>query len=366
LRRAAALVALGLIAASGCQPTRDGPPPPTTPTPVPGFTASVVVFEDDNANGVQDPEEAGVVPDAEVEIGGQVGTSEEGTGAATVRGVAAGTYTIGLRKLPPFYQPGAPQTITVPGGTALVPLILPISGNTHSVYLAHGDSISQGVPGSSDGFGYRSLLQAKLQAAFRRGDLDYEGGLGGRTDDGRRLMPKSLGRVKPAFTLIDWGVNDWNPIPGAEYDQACQASPDPPDCPFLPNLIEMIDDVRGAGSLPVIATLTPPNTNIAPEGRYLWVLKANNLIRSIVPARQILLADVGAAFIATGHPNDFLTDNVHPNDPATRSWRTPSTRRSRRASPVRLPRRPWGCCRSRRTKRRALSGRMSPHANLKA
>jgi lysophospholipase L1-like esterase len=289
-----------------------GTPTPTAPS---GFTVTVVVFEDENENGIQDPTEPAIVPDAEVEIGGQVGTSQEGTGGVTITGVASGTYPINVRKLPPFYQPGTPQTITVPqAGPVLVPAILPISANERGVYLSDGDSISQGVPGSSDGLGYRSILEARLQAAFRRAEVRYRGGVGGRTDDGRRHIAKDLAQTTPAFTLLDWGVNDWNPIPGAEYDQACQASPAPPDCPFLPNLAEMIDEVRAAQSLPVIATLTPPNTRIAPEERYAWVIAANDLIRSLARSRGALLVDVGDAFLKTGHPNDYFFDHVHPND----------------------------------------------------
>jgi lysophospholipase L1-like esterase len=316
-RRFRPFLAVGIAVAFGCgqNPTVVSPLP--TPTPTTGYTVTAVVFEDDNGNGVQDPGEPAIVPDVEIEVGGRTGTSQPGTGGVTITGVAApGTYALNLRKLPPFYQPGAPQSVTIPqtGGPVLVPAVLPISANVHGLYLSEGDSISQGDPGSSDGEGYRSILEPKLHAAFLRGEIQYRGARGGRTDDGRKQIAKDLAQTTPAFVLIDYGVNDWNPIPGADYDQACQASPNPPDCPFIENLAAMVDAVRAADSLPVIATLTPPNTRIAPAERYQWVLSANSLIRTLARNRQALLVDVGDAFIQTGHPNDYFFDHIHPND----------------------------------------------------
>jgi lysophospholipase L1-like esterase len=76
----------------------------------------------------------------------------------------------------------------------------------------------------------------------------------------------------------------------------------------------MVDAVREADSMPVVATLTPPNTRRAPSQRYQWVLSANALIRSMAHNRAALLVDVGQAFIQTGRPNDYFWDDVHPND----------------------------------------------------
>jgi lysophospholipase L1-like esterase len=316
-RRGPAAAALGVLVTLACgrHPAEISPTPTPTPPP-PGFTVTAVVFEDDNGNGVQDPGEPAVVPYTELEVGGQIGTSQPGTGGVTVTGVAPGTYALHIRRLPPFFQPGVPQSVTVPqtGGAVLVPVVLPISANEHGVYLSDGDSITQGVPGSSTGLGYRYPLEQKLQAAFVRAEVRFQSRSGGRTDDGRAHIKRDVKDTLPAFVLIDYGVNDWNPIPGREYDRTCQANPNPPDCPFVENLATMVDTVRGFDSMPVVATLTPPDTRKSPAQRYQWVLTANELIRAMARSHGALLVDVGDAFIKTGHPNDYLYDDIHPND----------------------------------------------------
>jgi lysophospholipase L1-like esterase len=313
---AAALSSLATLAC-GRHPAEISPTPTPTPPPPPGFTVTAVVFEDDNGNGLQDGGEPAVVPYAELEVGGQVGTSQPGTGGVVITGVSTpGTYVFNIRRLPPFFQPGVPQSVTVPqtGGPVLVPVVLPISANEHGVYLSDGDSITQGVPGSSDGLGYRYLLEQKLRAAFVRAEVRFQSRSGGRTDDGRAHIKRDVKDTLPAFVLIDYGVNDWNPIPGREYDQTCQADPRPPDCPLVENLAAMVDTSRDLDSMPVVATLTPPDTRKSPAQRYQWVLTANELIRSMARSHGALLVDIGDAFVKTGHPNDYLYDAIHPND----------------------------------------------------
>ena len=97
-----------------------------------------------------------------------------------------------------------PQT----GGTAFLPATLPIGSNRANVYLAFGDSITDGE-GSSDGNGYASRLQRKLQAHFGRATIIKDGLAATRSNRGADRLPDSL-TVRPAYTLIHYGTNDWN------------------------------------------------------------------------------------------------------------------------------------------------------------
>lgn len=304
------VIALAIVMTAGCgSPTGPGN---ATPTPsVPTYVVTGVVFLDDNNNGAQDGVEAAVVPDAEIEIGGQVGTSQEGTGSVTVSGVRAGTYSINFHKLPPFYQAGVPKTITVPQppGSLLIPVTLPIGNNTPGLYLSEGDSISQGDPGSSDHLGFRSILQAKLRAAMVRANLDYRGTEGGISADGAAFFRVDLDmrRIHPAFTLIDWGVNDWNLHPQCD-------DPTSPNCPTIENLRHIVQTVKAAQSHPCLATITPPNTALDSIERYNWALKLNEQIRAVAASEGALLVDVGAAFVKQGNPPSLFFDHIHPND----------------------------------------------------
>jgi lysophospholipase L1-like esterase len=304
-------LALFAFVALACGRTPTGPVTPTPP-PVQTYSVAVVAFADDNNDGVQNAGEPGVVPDAEIDIGGHTGTTAEGTGAVTISGIPAGTYPIVFSKLPPFYQAGAAKTITVPqtGGPLLVPATLPIAGDTHpDLFLSFGDSISQGDPGSSDKHGYQTPLRAKLMAAFLRGSIQYRGGKGLASDTGSSTIKGYMKALKPAYVLIDWGVNDWNPQPS--YN--CQADPAPP-CPLIDNLKTIVDTVRNLHGLPVLATLTPPRTTDNPSQRIAWTLAANDLIRALAKSDSALLADIGDAFNKSGHPDDLLSDEVHPNN----------------------------------------------------
>jgi lysophospholipase L1-like esterase len=283
--------------------------PPTPPPPTYGVTA--VVFLDDNGNGVQDPTEGAVVPNATVEIDGRTGTSQIGTGAVSVTGVRAGTFNVGLPKLPPFYQPVGTRTITVPQTNAplLIPVTLPLGDNIPGLYLSQGDSISQGDPGSSDSRGFRSILQSKLRVAMLRANLDYRGTEGGTTVDGAApfRVDHDMRIIHPAFTLIDWGVNDWNIRP--QCDDPASA-----DCPTIPNLQHIVEVVKAAHSQPCIATLTPPNLALDSQARYDWVIKVNGMIRTMAKSEGALLVDVGDAFVKAGNSPTLFYDHIHPND----------------------------------------------------
>src|SRR6188768_3182309 len=145
---------LGLAACGG------GGGGPTAPaTPGPSHTVGVALFYDENGNGVLDPTEGVRIPDAVVEIGGKEGRSVALSGEVLVDAVPDGSRTLTVRPstLPPYYQPPPPVPIAVPqtAGTTFIPVTLPIGSNRPNVYLAFGDSITDGE-GSSDGQGYAS------------------------------------------------------------------------------------------------------------------------------------------------------------------------------------------------------------------
>ena len=102
------------------------------------------------------------------------------------------------------------MTLVVPqtAGTTFIPVTLPIGTNRPNVYLAFGDSITDGE-GSSDGNGYASRLLRKLQAHYGRATVIKDGLGATRSNRGSDRLPDSL-TVRPAYTLIHYGTNDWN------------------------------------------------------------------------------------------------------------------------------------------------------------
>jgi lysophospholipase L1-like esterase len=308
------------IVVVACGQNGGGPPPKATPTPaVETFPVAGVVYLDDNGDGQREPDdESVIVPGAEVEIGGMVGTTD--ANGAFSFAAPRGTFPVNFRKLPPFFKAGATQTITVPqaaGGTPLVPTILPIGGNNLSLYLSSGDSISEGYGSSEygqsghDGWGYRRRLMTKLRASFGRASTEYRGGGGGTSALGAGRIERDLKLVKPAFTLVDWGVNDYTE-PSFDCGDATS-----PHCPTIPNLRSILELVKSYESLPCVATLTPPNVGFdgtATPARKAWVDTMNDQIRTLAKQEGALLVDVGAAFEKQAVPSLLFSDHIHPND----------------------------------------------------
>src|SRR5688572_25045594 len=85
---------------------------PTTPPPVtmpPGASVSVLVYYDENGNGLLDANEQGRLPQVEVTVGGRTARTETLSGRAVVQGVPNGTHAVAINPttLPPFYTAGA-------------------------------------------------------------------------------------------------------------------------------------------------------------------------------------------------------------------------------------------------------------------
>jgi lysophospholipase L1-like esterase len=267
---------------------------------------TVVVFYDENDNGLLDGGEAVRVPGVDVLIGAATAKSEAGTGRATVMAVA-GTQTVTVKpeSLPPFFNIRITPSVTVPAnGEVHLPLVLPIPENLRSnVYMAFGDSITTGV-GSSDGTGYRDRLDGLLRPYLGDSDVVNEGRDGTQTNEGADRVGRALSREQPAYTLILYGTNDWNRL-------QCQAAA-PCDTPDF--MREIIDQVKGFGSLPVLSTIIPTNPSLNPPERNQWVADVNVVLRNLAREEGAALADPEKSFLAAGDLSRLFFDHIHPND----------------------------------------------------
>lgn len=304
---------LAALVVAGCSGEGPTAPPPSTP-PVETFTVTVAVFDDENGNGRFDGAVEAWVPDVEVEIAGRVGVAAKRSGVATVAGVPRGTHTVTARAstLPPYYVAARPVTVEVSlpaAGLVEMPLSLPIGDNRPGVYFASGDSISQGE-GSTDGRGFRDILQRRLEDHFARGTVRYLGGGGGRTGDGAARLAADLQSFRPAYTMLAWGTNDW-------HEAGC-GSPTAPGCGMEANLRWMIRTTREWRSLPCLATLPPANTGFndnAPPSRNVWIREANELILRVAREERVLVIDRATPlFQQQSRWGQLFVDHVHPSD----------------------------------------------------
>jgi lysophospholipase L1-like esterase len=306
-RRSVFVLLLLVIGPAGCG-SHSPSGPTAVPTP-PGSAVTLVLFYDENANGVADGSEVVRVPDVEVSLGGRAARSEKLTGRAVVTGVPAGSYPVNIRNdtLPPFYAPGAPVTVQAPqgeGSQVFVPLLLPIGRNNPNQYLAFGDSITRG-DGSTDGHGYPPRLQAKLTAHFAYANVRNRGADATNSFEAVTRINNNNNLINDAYALILYGTNDWN-IPD------CQNSP--PACHTIENLRLVVQRVKSAGTLPFIATLIPANPAINP-GRNLWIDTINIGIKALAKEEGAFLVDLNQAFQQqSGDLSRFYSDSVHPND----------------------------------------------------
>jgi lysophospholipase L1-like esterase len=299
---------LGALLASACGGGGGGPSGPSTPPPEPTYPVSVVVYYDQNGNGVLDPDEPVRMPGAEVVAGSATATTARGSGRALIQ-ATAGTQTVAIRaeSLPPYWVPTTGVTVTVPGAAEVqLPVRLPIGDNQPNVYVAFGDSLTTGV-GSSGG-GYRVPLQAQLGGYFGQGFVVDAGRDGTFSSTGAARIPGVMSREGPAYTLILYGTNDWN-------DQRCQNAP-AAQCATIDNLASIVDYVKRVASIPVLATLPPTNPALAPRQRTEWNSELNVLIKNLAQSRGAIVADLFTAFPNT-IPSDlprYFSDDIHPND----------------------------------------------------
>lgn len=300
------LVALGLSAIlSACGGTGVGPSPVATPTPL-TRPVNVTAFLDENGNGVFDASEGTRIPNAEIVIGSARATSAALSGQATLQAAEGPqTLTVTASSLPPFYRPPAPISITVPtSGAVMVPITLPRGSNRANVYMAFGDSITNGEPEVGDGNGYRRMLQDMLRAHFGAAEVANEGRDGTNSDFGASIIDARLAAVRPSFTLILYGTNDWN---------SCGDVP----CPVtISSLRTMVQAVNRSGSHAFLATILPSNPgwdSRAPAWRNDWIDANNAVARQIADEEGAVLVDLNGAYKRAGAPTPSLyVDHLHP------------------------------------------------------
>ena len=297
---------LAALACGGASPT--GPQPTPTPTPVTGETVVVVVFYDENGNGLLDVHELARIPDVEVTVGGRSARTEKGTGRAVVRGVPVGPQTVAIKPgtLPPFYVAGSPATVTLPlgqGSEIQLATTLEIGDNLPNVYMAFGDSITRGDNAPTAG-SYPAQLQPLLQAHFGDAEVNNRGADATNSYEAIERTDRNLRISRPAFTLILYGTNDWN-------DLGCQDNP--PGCQTADNLRTVIQKVRAFRSHPFLATLPPVNPALAPASRNQWVKDINELLKPMAREEGAVLVDVHAAFLRQTDLPSLFSDHVHLN-----------------------------------------------------
>jgi lysophospholipase L1-like esterase len=294
------------LAACGGGGSSSGPSGPSEPTE-PTYSLSVTVYYDENGNGALDPGESARVPGVEVVAGTGTGISASGTGVANVTGIHEGAQevTVDPGSLPAYYQFAEPIVVQVPQTSEVsLPLVLPIGGNRPNVYLAFGDSITDGE-GSSDGQGYADKLLNLLGPYFGRADVHKWGRSADTSLESAQATGTPLRAVHPAYTLILFGTNDW-------HDSRCKDMT--PECFTIDALDSIVQDVKAFESLPVLGTLPPVNPDLAPASRNEWVEATNEEIRALAQREQVLLADVQGAFTAQPSLSALFADDVHPND----------------------------------------------------
>jgi acyl-CoA thioesterase-1 len=308
MKRAGPLSAVSpLLLAAACGGGGGGGP--TGPSATPRHPVALTVFYDENGDGIAEATENARVPDVAVEIAGQSGTSAKVTGETTVPNVPDGRHTVGLRAatLPPYFRlSGAAPSVDVPqANPGAVALTLPIGSNRANRYLGFGDSITDGL-GSRDIDGYRGPLQEALQRHFGRGTVEQDGLGGSKSDDGAERIYGVINRVRPAYTLILYGTNDWKRCAGEV------------PCFTIDSLRSMIGAARSIQSLPIIATIPPVNPNENLPERNEWISRMNVALRAMAQLEGTPVADVHGGFTRAGGTGNELAalfvDTVHPND----------------------------------------------------
>jgi lysophospholipase L1-like esterase len=303
---AAAPLVLCVTACGGGGGSPAAPPSPADP----GYDLVAVVYYDENSDGRADPGETVRMPDVELTVGTRTGRSENG-GRAVITGVPAGSPSVAVRtsSLPPFYAAPGPVPATVPqpaGSDVMVGLKLPIGFNRPNTYMGFGDSITVGE-GSSDDAGYRDRLEAKLRQRLGEATVINQGIAGTRSNSGAQRIHQALPAERPAYTLILYGTNDWN------QSECKNAFP----CFTIDSLRSIVRAVRGAQSLPLLATIPPCNLGFdvrCPAERQEFIHKMDELIRPMAREEGAVLVDIEAAFLAQTPLSALFVDHIHPND----------------------------------------------------
>jgi lysophospholipase L1-like esterase len=265
------------------------------------------VFYDENGNGTPDANEVVRLPSVGVSVGGQNATTAAG-GRYSIASVPNGAQTGQARPdtLPAYFS-ATPVSVAVPAAADVpIPARLVLGSRSRpNVYLAFGDSITDGE-GSSGG-GYLGYLESQMKSFWGKADVVNDGDPGTRSNAGRSRLPGSLAEIRPAYALILYGTNDWNE-PACRNDFPCYT---------IDSLRAMIQDTKSAGAFPIVATIPPVNPQFAdrsPTERNAWVKNMNDLIRPMAATEKTPVADVYADFMKQPSLPPLYSDFLHPND----------------------------------------------------
>jgi lysophospholipase L1-like esterase len=281
---------------------------PASPTAV-SRSVPFVAFLDENRNSQLDAFESLRIPGVEVTFGGAAGKTSVTTGEVTLTvAQTAQSLTVSSSTLPPYYRAPDPAFVAPPtAGPVAVPITLPLGpGATPGIYLAFGDSITNGQAAVGDGQGYIGQLERMLSAHFGRARLISDGLDSSSSERGDDRILVSLAAGRPAFTLIQYGTNDWS-------DPRCFEPP----CFTIERLRSMVRKVKASGGFAFVGTLLMTNVGNdfrASPQRNAWVLEQNTLIRRMAIEEDVVLVDLHAAFERS--PSSYaelFADYIHPS-----------------------------------------------------
>jgi lysophospholipase L1-like esterase len=286
------LLLLTSIALSACGKSATGP------TPVLTTTVNVVVFYDENGNGIRDATEGVHIPRASVKIGVATSQTDAAGRASLFTAQGAATILVDQSSLPPGFQTAASIPVTLPAtGDVLIPATLPIGSNHPNVYMTYGDSLTSDL-------GYPEAVVARLQAYFGVAYLNREGTPATRSNYGADNINTTLASLHPAYTLVLYGTNDWN---------KCKNQV---PCFTIDSLSYIVDGAKGSGSQVFLATLPPVNvgfSNEAPPDREDWVHQIDARIRVLAQQKGVVLVDLEKAFLADPNQPSLFNDHIHPS-----------------------------------------------------
>ncbi len=278
------------------------------PTPV-SRTVTFSAFLDENRNGLLDDFERIRIPGAEISFGGASGKTAPLSGEVTINILqAAQTLSVNPSSLPAYYRAPETSVVTPPlVGSLNLPITLPLGpGATPGVFLAFGDSITGGQATTGDGQGYTGQLERLLSAHFGVAKIINDGIDSSSSERGDSRIGSSLASVRPAFTLILYGTNDWS-------DPRCGQPP----CFTISSLRSIVQKVKAAGGFAFVGTLLMTNLGDdfrASPQRNRWIVSQNEGIRQMATEEGAVLVDLYAAFERSPLAwSELFADYIHPS-----------------------------------------------------
>ncbi len=278
------------------------------PTPV-SRTVTFSAFLDENRNGLLDDFERIRIPGAEISFGGASGKTAPLSGEVTINILqAAQTLSVNPSSLPAYYRAPETSVVTPPlVGSLNVPITLPLGpGATPGIFLAFGDSITGGQATTGDGQGYTGQLERLLSAHFGVAKIINDGIDSSSSERGDSRIGSSLASVRPAFTLILYGTNDWS-------DPRCGQPP----CFTISSLRSIVQKVKAAGGFAFVGTLLMTNLGDdfrASPQRNRWIVSQNEGIRQMATEEGAVLVDLYAAFERSPLAwSELFADYIHPS-----------------------------------------------------